>query len=112
MNHNIEDDLTKLEYDGHIWEFGHFGEKNNGFSAYGFRQDGIIIRVTSKYEAELIAMLFQVSQPSFTREVVTKELYVALKNLRHIYTDYLKGSRKLDFWVKADEALAHYEEGK
>jgi hypothetical protein len=51
----MEDNLTKIEYDGHTWEFGYFGEKNNGFSAYGFRQDGIYIRVTSKYEAELFA---------------------------------------------------------
>ena len=58
MNH-MEDKLTKLEYDGHTWEFGLFGEKNNGFSAYGFRQDGTIIRVTSKYEAELLARLFK-----------------------------------------------------
>ena len=53
-----EDNLIKLEYDGHIWEFGHFGEMNNGFSAYGFRQDGIYIRVTSKYESELLCKLF------------------------------------------------------
>jgi len=52
-----KDNLTKVEYDGHIWEFGHFGEDNNGFSAYGFRQDGIIIRVTSKYEADLFCQL-------------------------------------------------------
>ena len=55
----MEDNLIKLEYDGHVWEFGYFGEKNNGYSAYGFRQDEVMIRVTSKYEAELIANLFQ-----------------------------------------------------
>ena len=52
-----EDNLTKLKYDGHIWEVGHFGENNNGFSTYGFRRDGIKVRVTSRYEAELIANL-------------------------------------------------------
>ena len=55
----MEDNLVRLEYGGHIWEFGYFGAKRNGYSAYGFRQDGTIIRVTSKYEAELIAKLFQ-----------------------------------------------------
>ena len=55
----MEDNLTRIEYDGHIWEVGHFGERNNGFTAYGFRQDGIYIRVTSQYESELIAKLFQ-----------------------------------------------------
>ena len=54
-----EDKLTTVEYDGHIWEVGYFGEKNNGYSAYGFRQDNHYIRVTSKYEAELIAELFK-----------------------------------------------------
>ena len=55
---NRDDNLVKLECDGHTWEFGYFGEKNNGFSAYGFRVDGNIIRVTSKYEAEIIKSLF------------------------------------------------------
>jgi len=49
----MEDNLEMFEYDGHIWELGYFGKKNNGYSAYGFRQDGIIIRVTSKYEADI-----------------------------------------------------------
>jgi len=56
-----EDNLIKLEYDGHSWEIGYFGEKNNRFSAYGFRQDGMYIRVTSKYESKLIAELFKAS---------------------------------------------------
>ena len=55
----MEDNLVRLECDGHTWEIGHFGEKKNGYSAYGFRQDGTIIRVTSKYESELLARLFQ-----------------------------------------------------
>ncbi|KKM92424.1 hypothetical protein LCGC14_1218450, partial [marine sediment metagenome] len=46
-----EDNLDRFDYDGHVWEVGYFGESNNGYCAYGFRQDGIIIRVTSKYEA-------------------------------------------------------------
>ena len=58
QNYN-EDNLDKFNYDGHMWEVGHFGEKKNGYSAYGFRQDGIIIRVTSKYEAELIYSLLE-----------------------------------------------------
>ncbi len=56
-----EDNLDRINYDGHVWEIGHFGEDNNGFSAYGFRQDGTIIRVTSKYEAELISLLLVVN---------------------------------------------------
>ena len=52
--HRDEDNLETFNYDGHVWEFGHFGELNNGFSAYGFRQDGDYIRVTSKYEATLL----------------------------------------------------------
>ena len=52
------DDLVKIEYGGHIWEFGHFGAfTNGGYSAYGFRQDGTIIRVTSKYETEFLCEL-------------------------------------------------------
>ena len=54
-----QDRLDIINFDNHTWEFGHFGEDNNGFSAYGFRQDGTIIRVTSKYEAEVIAFLFK-----------------------------------------------------
>ena len=54
-----EDNLDRFDYDGHVWEVGYFGESNNGYCAYGFRQDGIIIRVTSKYEAELIYSLFK-----------------------------------------------------
>lgn len=52
------DNLAKFFYDGHDWEIGYFGSDNNGYNAYGFRQDKTIIRVTSKYEAELIYHLF------------------------------------------------------
>ena len=61
----MEDNLTVFEYDGHTWEVGYFSEKNkvnrNGFSAYGFRQDGVFIRVTSKYEAELFESLLRIA---------------------------------------------------
>ena len=58
--------------------------------------EGQIAKITTnKANAQLIA-----SAP---------DLYEALKNLRHIYTDYLKGSRELDFWVKVDKALAKAE---
>ena len=39
--------------DGHTWEVGYFGCEDNGYSAYGFRQDGLLIRITSAYEAEI-----------------------------------------------------------
>lgn len=65
-----DDNLDQFDYDGHVWEVGYFGEKNNSHSAYGFRQDGIIIRVTSKYEAELIHSLFNcVTSGKFIPEV-------------------------------------------
>jgi hypothetical protein len=57
------DKLETINFDGHVWEFGFFGEKNNGYSAYGFRQDGIIIRVTSEYEAKLLADIFRYVAP-------------------------------------------------
>lgn len=64
----LKDDLTRIEYAGHIWEFGHFGEEKNKFSAYGFRQDGTIIRVTSQYEADLFRQLMLDAQkPSLTK---------------------------------------------
>ena len=63
----MEDNLVKFNFDGHIWEVGYFGDKNNSFSAYGFRQDGVYIRVTSKYESELITSLFDsATKPSFS----------------------------------------------
>ena len=58
----MEDRLTVIEHDGHSWEVGYFGEKNNGFSAYGFRQDGMYIRVTSKYESELFESLLRLAK--------------------------------------------------
>lgn len=48
-----KDELETILYDGSTWEVGHFGCEDNGYSAYGFRQDGLIIRVTSKYEADI-----------------------------------------------------------
>jgi len=53
------DKLETINYDGHVWEVGYFREKDCGFEAYGFRQDGIFVRVTSKYEAELILSLLK-----------------------------------------------------
>ena len=53
-----EDNLDRFNYDGHVWEVGYFGEKKHGHNAFGFRQDGTTIRVTSKYEAEVIYSLF------------------------------------------------------
>jgi hypothetical protein len=47
------DKLEIILYDNHIWEVGYFQEKDEGYNAYGFRQDGTIIRVTSQYEANL-----------------------------------------------------------
>ena len=58
----MKDELTVIEYDGHSWEVGYFGEKNNGFSAYGFRQDDIIIRVTSEYEARIFEQLLRIAK--------------------------------------------------
>lgn len=53
------DKLETIELDGHIWEVGFFKENDCGFEAYGFRQDGIYIRATSKYEAEIITKAFR-----------------------------------------------------
>jgi hypothetical protein len=53
-----ENILQRMNFDGHSWEIGYFDIDDEGFSAYGFRQDGIIVRITSKYEAELIAKVF------------------------------------------------------
>jgi len=55
---DYEDKLETIQYDGHTWEVGYFGCQNNGYSAWGFRQDGVIIRVTSEYEAKLLSRMF------------------------------------------------------
>jgi hypothetical protein len=52
-----KDDLKVFNYDGHKWEVGFFGDQNNRFCAYGFRQDDMVIRITSKYEAKVFADL-------------------------------------------------------
>ena len=54
---HLDDNLDTFISDGHKWEVGHFGERNNGYSAFGFRQDGLCIRITSKYEAEFLGRL-------------------------------------------------------
>lgn len=49
---SLKGKLVVVNYDGHVWKIGQFGN-----DSYGFQQDDCPERYTSEYEAELFYFL-------------------------------------------------------
>ena len=70
------------------------------------------VEVTTNFttiEAESQTICTNVSNCDAQLIASAPDLYEALKTLRDLYTDLIEHSRTLDFWVKADKALAKAE---